>query len=59
MASIVVEYVPVVQTCKLATPAMIKSNTPKFFLDEGYEGSIMRLDGAYENNGRSYDLTEV
>ena len=46
-----VHYVP---SKRVATPAMTKV-IHQHFLDEGYEGSIMRLDGAYKN-GRSYDL---
>ena len=46
-----VKYVP---SKRVATPAMSKV-IHQSFLDEGYEGSIMRLDGAYKN-GRSYDL---
>jgi len=46
-----IKYVP---SKRVATPAMAKV-IHQSFLDEGYEGSIMRLDGAYKN-GRSYDL---
>jgi len=46
-----IRYVP---SKRVATPAMTKV-IHQSFLDEGYEGSIMRLDGAYKH-GRSYDL---
>ena len=39
--------IQVIETCNLVTPAMIKV-MHEFFLDQGYEGSIIRLNGEYE-----------
>tara|TARA_R100000656_G_scaffold8263_2_gene9347 strand:+ start:548 stop:1102 length:555 start_codon:yes stop_codon:yes gene_type:complete len=49
--------IQVVKTCNLVTPAMIKV-MHQFFLDQGYEGSIIRLNERYERK-RSKNLLKI
>jgi len=49
--------IQVTKTCNLVTPAMIKV-MHQFFLDQGYEGSIIRLNGIYERK-RSKNLLKI
>ena len=49
--------IQVVKTCNLVTPAMIKV-MHQFFLDQGYEGSIIRLNARYEKT-RSKNLLKI
>ena len=49
--------IQVVKTCNLVTPAMIKV-MHQFFLDQGYEGSVIRLNERYERK-RSKNLLKI